>query len=153
MGCHHILEMHCLQHPHPPPALATGSYEVWRPDVSNLPASVLGKNLSDWAGERWWDIRSSEVRSLMQSRLDLCKSKGFDAADPDNVNAYLQVSSCLLPASCGLAASCVQYAASPAHAVQGAASQSPQPCTGWHQEAHAEEVHCAMQRPLWLACR
>ena len=94
MDCYHILEMHCLQHPHPPSALVTGTYEVWRPDVSSLPASVLGKNLSDWAGERWWDIRSSEVRSLMQSRLDLCKSKGFDAADPDNVNAYLQVSSC-----------------------------------------------------------
>eukprot|EP00891_Asterochloris_glomerata_P002353 jgi/Astpho2/2353/Aster-x0103 len=82
--------MHCSQHPDPPPASVTGSYEVWRPDVSSLPASVLGKNLSGWAGERWWDIRSSEVRSLMQSRLDLCKSKGFDAADPDNVNAYLQ---------------------------------------------------------------
>ena len=103
MGCHHFSEMHCSQHPDPPPASVTGSYEVWRPDVSSLPASVLGKNLSGWAGERWWDIRSSEVRSLMQSRLDLCKSKGFDAADPDNVNAYLQVSSCVaLAQSCSI---------------------------------------------------
>ena len=130
MGCYHLkLKMRYFNTPTPPPALVTGSYEVWRPDVSNLPAGVLGKNLSDWAGERWWDLRSSEVRSLMQSRLDLCKSKGFDAADPDNVNAYLQVSSCCACLGAALQHLPCTHAASSTHAVQDAASQLPQPCT------------------------
>jgi hypothetical protein len=45
------------------------------------------------------DIRNSQVRSIMQKRLDLAASKGCDAVDPDNVDGYTQDSGFPLTAS------------------------------------------------------
>lgn len=67
---------------------SVGSYEDWRPDANKFPSSVLGKS-NGWAGERWLDIRDLAVLGpIMESRLDACKAKGFDAVDPDNVDGY-----------------------------------------------------------------
>lgn len=63
-------------------------YEDWRPDASSWTASVLGKNLDDWAGEKYVDIRSSVVRSIITSRLDYAVNKGCDGVEPDNVDGY-----------------------------------------------------------------
>lgn len=63
-------------------------YEDWRPDAKSFPSSVLGSNLDDWPGERYVDIRSSTVRSIMTARLDLAVSKGCDGVEPDNVDSY-----------------------------------------------------------------
>lgn len=65
-----------------------GSYENWRADAGQFPATVLGNNLSGWAGERWLDIRASEVRTIMAARLDLAVQKGCDGVEPDNVDGY-----------------------------------------------------------------
>jgi hypothetical protein len=68
--------------------LSTGAYEDWRPDAAQFPASVLGKG-NGWDGERWLDIRRTDVlRPLMAARLDLCRDKGFDAVEPDNMDGY-----------------------------------------------------------------
>jgi len=63
-------------------------YEDWRPDAANWPASVLGKGLDGWPGEKYVDIRSPIVRSLITARLDLAVSKGCDGVEPDNVDEY-----------------------------------------------------------------
>lgn len=64
-----------------------GAWENWRSDASNFPSSVLGSSAG--SGERWLDIRQlSVLEPLMTSRLQMCKSKGFDAVDPDNVDGY-----------------------------------------------------------------
>lgn len=63
-------------------------YEDWRSDASSFPSSVLGKNLDDWAGEKYVDIRSSVVRNIMTARLDMAVSKGCDGVEPDNVDGY-----------------------------------------------------------------
>lgn len=69
--------------------MSAGSYENWRPDASKFPAAVLGRNLDGWAGERWLDIRRLDILGpIMQARMDLCKSKGFDAVEPDNIDGY-----------------------------------------------------------------
>ncbi|WP_214411189.1 endo alpha-1,4 polygalactosaminidase [Sphaerisporangium fuscum] len=70
--------------------ISAGSYENWRPDAAQFPASVLGKNLDGWEGERWLDIRQygGTLGTIMKSRLDMCKAKGFDAVEPDNVDGY-----------------------------------------------------------------
>ncbi|KIZ04285.1 hypothetical protein MNEG_3671 [Monoraphidium neglectum] len=65
-----------------------GSYEDWRPDASQFLASDKGAPLSGWPGEWWLDVRSSNVRRIMQQRIAMCKSKGFVAVDPDNVDGY-----------------------------------------------------------------
>jgi len=68
--------------------LSTGAYEDWRPDAKKFPASVLGRG-NGWEGERWLDIRRTDVlKPLMAARLDMCKDKGFDAVEPDNMDGY-----------------------------------------------------------------
>ncbi len=70
--------------------ISAGSYENWRPDEADFPASVLGDPLDDWEGERWLDIRryTGPLGDIMRARLDMCKAKGFDAVEFDNVDGY-----------------------------------------------------------------
>lgn len=67
---------------------SAGSYENWRPDADQFTSSDLGNNLDGWKGERWLDIRSSDVHVIMKARLDLAKGKGCDGVEPDNMDAY-----------------------------------------------------------------
>lgn len=66
-----------------------GSSENWRADFNQLAAADMGNNLDDWAGERWLDTRSSNVRTIMKARLDLAREKGCDGVEPDNVDGYI----------------------------------------------------------------
>lgn len=71
--------------------LDAGSWEEWRPDATAFPTEVLGKAYSGWEGERWLDIRRLDVLGpILARRLDLCRAKGFDGVEPDNVDGYLQ---------------------------------------------------------------
>lgn len=84
--------------------ISAGTWENWRPDASSFPTALRGKNVGGWAGEKWLDIRdvqkpSSVLRSLMDSRLDMCHAKGFDAVELDNVDGYLNPSGFPLSAS------------------------------------------------------
>jgi hypothetical protein len=67
---------------------SAGSHEDWRPDQADFPAAAIGLELDGWPGERWLDIRSLQVRALMEARLDLAVEKGCDAVEPDNVDGY-----------------------------------------------------------------
>lgn len=67
--------------------ISAGTWEDWRPDASSFPSLVKG-NSNGWPGEKWLDIRSSAVRDIMKARLDMCKAKGFDAVEPDNIDGY-----------------------------------------------------------------
>jgi hypothetical protein len=65
-----------------------GTWENWRPDAKQFRASVLGKQ-NGWPGERWLDIRQHSVLSpILLNRMKLCKSKGFDAIEFDNIDGY-----------------------------------------------------------------
>jgi Glycoside-hydrolase family GH114 len=66
-----------------------GTWENWRPDAKEFPKSVLGHRDGHWKGERWLDIRQTAIlEPIMAKRLDLCKKKGFDGVDPDNLDGY-----------------------------------------------------------------
>ena len=68
--------------------ISAGSWEDWRPDASDFPASVLGKS-NGWPGEKWLDIRDlADLGPIMQARLNICQRKGFDAVEFDNVDGY-----------------------------------------------------------------
>ncbi|GGR72992.1 endo alpha-1,4 polygalactosaminidase [Streptomyces humidus] len=68
--------------------LSTGAWEDWRPDAKKFPASVIGEG-NGWKGERWLDIRRVDVlEPLLAARLDMCRDKGFDAVEPDNMDGY-----------------------------------------------------------------
>ena len=65
-----------------------GTAENWRADYSSFPASVLG-NSNGWPGEKWLDIRQlSVLEPIITARFAMCKTKGFDAVEPDNVDGY-----------------------------------------------------------------
>ena len=69
--------------------ISVGSWENWRPDKDQFPPEVLGKDYDGWPGERWLDIRQiDKLAPIMLARLDLCKAKGFDAIEPDNMEIY-----------------------------------------------------------------
>ncbi|MGP3930500.1 endo alpha-1,4 polygalactosaminidase [Nonomuraea sp. KM88] len=70
--------------------ISAGTFEDWRPDAGRFPEEVLGSPLEEWEGERWLDIRAytGTLGEIMKTRLDMCKAAGFDAVEPDNVDAY-----------------------------------------------------------------
>ncbi len=68
--------------------LDAGTYENYRPDARRFPRSVLGKP-NGWPGERWLDVRRlSVLEPIMRSRLQMCRRKGFDGVEADNVDGY-----------------------------------------------------------------
>jgi hypothetical protein len=69
--------------------VSVGSYEDWRPDAADFPAAVLGKDYPGWPGEKFLDIRALDTLGpIMEKRFDLCKSKGFDGLEPDNMDVF-----------------------------------------------------------------
>jgi hypothetical protein len=67
---------------------SAGSYENWRSDAARFPAAVKGQG-NGWPGEQWLDVRRLDLlMPIMEARLDLCKQRGFDTVDPDNVDGY-----------------------------------------------------------------
>jgi len=67
---------------------SAGSSENWRPDFNKFLTADKGRNLDGWAGEKWLDTRSANVRDIMKARLDLAVNKKCDAVEPDNVDGY-----------------------------------------------------------------
>ena len=69
--------------------LDVGSWESYRPDRNAFPKSVLGNRYEGFPDERWMDIRKiGKLAPPLRRRFDLCRRKGFDAVEPDNVNGF-----------------------------------------------------------------
>jgi hypothetical protein len=69
--------------------LNAGAWERWRPDRGSSPPKVLGRALEDWPGERWLDIRRLDLLGpIVRRRFSMCRRKGFDAVEADNVAGY-----------------------------------------------------------------
>lgn len=69
--------------------VSAGSWESWRPDAKEFPTTVLGNALEGFEDERWLDIRRIDIIGpIMVKRMSLCKRKGFDGIEPDNVDGY-----------------------------------------------------------------
>jgi hypothetical protein len=65
-----------------------GTWESWRPDASSFPSSVIGAE-NGWPGEKFLDIRAlSTLEPIMTKRFEMCRAKGFDAVEPDNIDTY-----------------------------------------------------------------
>jgi hypothetical protein len=68
--------------------VSAGSWENWRPDANQFPASVIG-NKNGWAGEKWLDVRQTSVLlPIMEARVQKCAQAGFDGVEWDNVDGY-----------------------------------------------------------------
>jgi hypothetical protein len=68
--------------------IEVGAAEDFRPDFHRWPADVLGK-ANGWPGERWVDIRRPHrLTRVLGPRFDMCRDKGFDAVEPDIMDAH-----------------------------------------------------------------
>jgi uncharacterized protein (UPF0147 family) len=80
--------------------LSVGTIENWRPDRKAFEAlnekelkagrkPFIGKRYPEWEGERWLDVRRYKVfLPLMVDRLAMCRDKGFEFVEFDNLDAY-----------------------------------------------------------------
>lgn len=67
-----------------------GSYEPYRPDSAQYPDYLKLKADPDWPGEAFVDVNdvwkpNSVLASILRNRFKMCKDKGFDALEPDNL--------------------------------------------------------------------
>ncbi len=73
-----------------------GTLEQGRSDYGQFPASVVGPAVAGWPGENWFLVTAANqsiLLPLMKARLtNWCKSKGFDAVEPDNLDAWTNIS-------------------------------------------------------------
>ncbi len=67
---------------------SAGSWEDFRPDAGQFPSSVLGSVYFGFPDERWLDVRSPEVMTIMKARLDLAVQRGCDGVEADNVDGF-----------------------------------------------------------------
>lgn len=66
-----------------------GAWEEWRDDAAAFPPEILGWDYDGWPGERWLDIRRIDrLAPILRARLDLCRAKGFDGVEPDNIDGF-----------------------------------------------------------------
>ena len=68
-----------------------------------FPSTVIGKDYPGWPGEKFVDIRAQALRDIMGKRLDVCRQKGFDAVEPDNMDVFEASSGFPLTKSDGVA--------------------------------------------------
>jgi len=64
-----------------------GGWEPYRSDASQFPASVIGNKEAGW-NEKYLDIRSPTVRTLMQARFVAAQSKGCSGIEPDVLDTW-----------------------------------------------------------------
>jgi hypothetical protein len=90
-GASEVARLHS-EHVHVVCYVDVGTAENWRPDYNEFPASVKGA-ANGWPGEVWLDIRKRKViEPIMEARFRICQEKGFDAVEPDNMEADLNES-------------------------------------------------------------
>jgi hypothetical protein len=73
-----------------------GSLEMGRSDYASFPASVVGPVVSGWPMENWLLVTAANqptILPLMKARFESwCAAKGFDAIEPDNLDAWTNIS-------------------------------------------------------------
>jgi hypothetical protein len=73
-----------------------GTLEQGRSDYNEFPAAVAGPGVQGWPGEKWLLVTAanqSTILPLMKARfVTWCQAKGFDAIEPDNLDAWTNIS-------------------------------------------------------------
>lgn len=69
-----------------------GVYETYRTDAYKFQAltpQIWGNADAGWNGSYWLDIRRvSELEPIMRARIQMCKDKGFDSIEPDEITNW-----------------------------------------------------------------
>jgi hypothetical protein len=66
-----------------------GVFEDYRGDADRFPAEIIGKPDHHWEGSSWMDIRRLDLLlPIMRDRFEVCRAKGFDSIEPDEIDGY-----------------------------------------------------------------
>ena len=69
-----------------------GVYETYRSDAAKFQAlspQIWGNADQGWDGSFWLDIRRvNELEPIIRSRIQMCKDKGFDSIEPDEITNW-----------------------------------------------------------------
>jgi hypothetical protein len=68
--------------------IEVGAAESYRPDYGAFPSADLGTVVSGYPSERYLDIADPAVVTIIEARIAMCASKGFDAIEPDIDDSY-----------------------------------------------------------------
>lgn len=79
---------------------SAGTLENYRLDKNEFDSHDVGKQLKMWPEERWVNIRSPKVRSIMSRRIAEAASYGCDAIDPDNIDGFVSQVKSKIPVEC-----------------------------------------------------
>lgn len=67
-----------------------GSVGMEQKSMEKFPERVVGKSVMGSDGHRWLDIRAmKQLQPLIESQVQLCKSKGFDYLEPADLIGYM----------------------------------------------------------------
>jgi hypothetical protein len=73
-----------------------GSLEKGRSDYASFPSSVVGPVMQGWPDENWLMVTAANqptILPLMKARfVSWCQGKGFDGIEPDNLDAFSNIS-------------------------------------------------------------
>lgn len=80
--------------------LNVGSYEPWRSDSKEYSKDLFLQDDPDWPGEVFLNVKeafepNSELAKILRKRIQMCKDKGFDAIEPDNLQNHENTSGTL----------------------------------------------------------
>jgi hypothetical protein len=68
--------------------LDVGTAENFRSDYASFPVKDLGRT-NGWPGEKWLNVTDlAGLEPMMDARITMCQSKGFDAVEPDNEDGW-----------------------------------------------------------------
>lgn len=69
--------------------ISVGTREDYRDDAGYFPPEVVGKPLGNWPDEVYLDIRRQDIiMPIMKSRMNRCKSVGFQGIEADNIDLH-----------------------------------------------------------------
>lgn len=96
--------------------ISAGTLENWRPDARAYDPMLLGNAYYGFEDERWLDIRRiSELAPFLELRMEMCKAKGFDAIEFDNMDSWYAANNTGLNITEADAVAFVKYLAREAH--------------------------------------
>jgi len=68
--------------------IEVGAAESYRPDYSQFAAEDLGTAMPGYSSERYLNINDPATVRVIEARISMCASKGFDAVEPDIDDSY-----------------------------------------------------------------
>jgi len=70
--------------------IEVGAAERYRGDYSAFPPAALGNAMSGYPAERYLNINDPAVVAVIEARIKMCATKGFDAVEPDIDDSYAE---------------------------------------------------------------